>query len=296
MLFTCPACKQTLHRDNTNYACANNHRFDAAKEGYVNLLLAQKKRSKNPGDDNTMMACRHAFLNAGYYDFLADALGQTIHDHALNTSPSPLTLGKTRTLLDIGCGEGFYGHKIKVCNPQLELAGIDIAKGGVRLSAKRKTHTTSNNTATLAQSTYHKLAVASAYDLPFEANSMDYALSVFSPIDMNEIAKVLKSGSVFIAVGPAKNHLQGLAEEIYDTFKPHKNGFTDANQHSEFKPISHQVIEQTTTITGSDIYNLLTMTPYYWSTSEQKQQAIKALKTLSTPLAFEINTYQCIKN
>lgn len=278
MIFKCPSCQQelTLTTLKNSYQCINNHSFDIAKEGYINLLLAHHKRSKNPGDDNTMMACRQAFLNQGYYQFLVDELVHIIAKTTVNNAP-------IQTLLDIGCGEGFYGHQIKHVMPAIELAGIDIAKGGVRLAAKRKNNQTQ---------AYTKLAVASAYDLPVMDNCFDCAMSVFSPIDTKEAARVLKSGGLFIAVGPANNHLQGLAEAIYDSFKPHENGFKSLDNDSHFKQVNHKILAQEITLQGEAIYHLLTMTPYYWSASAEKQEAIKKRAELTTPLAFEITCYQ----
>ena len=161
--FLCPACKQSLVAKGTSsVACANNHSYDYAKEGYLNLLLAQHKRSKQPGDDATMMACRQQFLNTGSYQFLAQYLAAQL---------APL---KPSNLLDIGCGEGYYGHFIQQQNSDknLNLIGIDIAKTGVRLAAKRRA--------------FQALAVASAFDLPLADHSIDAALSVFAPLDTAE--------------------------------------------------------------------------------------------------------------
>ena len=269
MNLKCPACQQALNAftENTPHTlrCENNHSYDIAKEGYVNLLLAQKKRSKNPGDDNAMMQCRQHFLNKGYYQFLVDALLQLLKQYG------------PRTVLDIGCGEGYYGHAFKQQMPHLSLSGFDIAKGGIKLAAKRRV--------------YDQLAVASAYDIPMMENSIDLALSIFSPLDDKELARVLTPKGTLIAVGPASNHLQALAEQVYAQFKPHQNGFALLDNSPHFNSIETLQIEQKTTITGPDIFNLLTMTPYYWSASEEKQQAIKKLEALTTPLAFQIKLY-----
>ena len=53
---------------------STNHSFDVAREGYLNLHLAQHKRSKNPGDSDQMMRSRQRFLNGGYYQTLADGI------------------------------------------------------------------------------------------------------------------------------------------------------------------------------------------------------------------------------
>ena len=56
------------------YRCVDNHSFDVARENYLNLHLAQNKRSKNPGDSDQMMRSRQRFLNGGYYQTLADGI------------------------------------------------------------------------------------------------------------------------------------------------------------------------------------------------------------------------------
>ena len=270
MILKCPACHQALNSvtegSSRTLRCENNHSYDFAKEGYINLLLAQKKRSKNPGDDNAMMQCRQGFLNRGYYQFLVVALTELLKQY------------QPHTVLDVGCGEGYYGNALKEQAPKIELLGFDIAKGGVKLAAKR--------------GTYDQLAVASAYDIPVMSETIDLALSIFSPLDDKELARVLTEKGILIAVGPATNHLKALAEHVYDQFKPHQNGFAILDKSPLFENIDTLQIEQESTITGEDIFNLLTMTPYYWSASEEKQQAIKKLETLTTPLAFQIKLYR----
>lgn len=55
MSFSCPLCHQPLSREKNSYICPLRHQFDMAKEGYVNLLPVQHKRSRDPGDSAEMM-------------------------------------------------------------------------------------------------------------------------------------------------------------------------------------------------------------------------------------------------
>ena len=64
MSFSCPLCHQPLTREKNSYICPQRHQFDMAKEGYVNLLPVQHKRSRDPGDSAEMMQARRAFLDA----------------------------------------------------------------------------------------------------------------------------------------------------------------------------------------------------------------------------------------
>lgn len=74
MLFSCPLCHQPLTQDNNSFACPGRHQFDVAKEGYVNLLPVQHKRSRDPGDSAEMMQARREFLDAGHYQPLREAI------------------------------------------------------------------------------------------------------------------------------------------------------------------------------------------------------------------------------
>ena len=49
MSFSCPLCHASLMRSDKSYRCPQGHQFDMAKEGYVNLLPVQHKRSRDPG-------------------------------------------------------------------------------------------------------------------------------------------------------------------------------------------------------------------------------------------------------
>ena len=72
-LFRCPLCGTPLEREETRWLCPNRHSFDRAAAGYVHLLPANKKHSKDPGDDKAMVAARSSFLDKGYYAPLRDS-------------------------------------------------------------------------------------------------------------------------------------------------------------------------------------------------------------------------------
>ena len=86
MNYRCPLCQQPLLLNDRVWCCDNNHRFDCAKEGYVNLLPVQKKRSKDPGDNKEMMFARREFLNKGYYQCMSDRVNALAQEYAPNAS------------------------------------------------------------------------------------------------------------------------------------------------------------------------------------------------------------------
>ena len=97
MVWMCPHCAQPLEARESGLSCVNGHRFDRAREGYVNLLPVQHKRSKNPGDNSEMVRGRRALHQAQLYRPLAEVLCDLV-----------ATCTDASRLLDIGCGEGYY--------------------------------------------------------------------------------------------------------------------------------------------------------------------------------------------
>jgi len=70
----CPVCREITDPTETGYECANKHTFDAARQGYVNFLLVQKKNSREPGDNRDMIQSRRRFLDRGPYSKLSDVM------------------------------------------------------------------------------------------------------------------------------------------------------------------------------------------------------------------------------
>src|SRR5690625_5823621 len=63
----CPLDGEPLLREPSRWCCPQGHSFDIARQGYVNLLPAQFKRAKEPGDSKAMETARQHFLARGHY-------------------------------------------------------------------------------------------------------------------------------------------------------------------------------------------------------------------------------------
>ena len=130
----CPVCHeplaQSLPSSGSGLGCSQNHQFDQARQGYFNLLPGHKKRSKNPGDDKTMVQARTRFLDKGYYQPVADSLAGIL-SRLSESSQSPLSI------LDAGCGEGYYTERLHKTFPDASVAGIDISKPAIMACCKR---------------------------------------------------------------------------------------------------------------------------------------------------------------
>lgn len=275
-LYKCPICSQVLRLTERAWKCSNNHCFDVAKEGYVNLLPVNKKRSKEPGDSKAMLQSRRRFLEQGHYQRLAEAISQLLLPN----------LQTACNLLDLGCGEGYYLEQI---NKSLHISGslvfklfaLDIAKPGVQMTAKR-----------LKRAGYEvECSVASAVDTPYTDQSFDAIYSVFAPFSDVEINRILKPDGRFILVGPGSTHLTELSQVVYDKVQPHE-GNTKSIANSEFLKLARQYsVQYRVDIVSEYIPDLLAMTPYFWSISAVQKQKLFAMPSLEVTLDFSLQEY-----
>lgn len=271
-LFICPICKENLFLSGKTYRCKNNHCYDLAKENYVNLLPVNQKNSKNPGDDKAMVNARFAFLHKDYYKCLQKSISALCIEYT----------GSKASILDSGCGEGYYTNSIYqsmvASNKSVEMAGIDISKWAVRLAAKN--------------SIGANYAVGSAFSLPISDNSIDLIINCFSPLCLEEFARVLKKDGYFLYIVPAAKHLWELKEYVYD--KPYENE-EKIEQYQGFDYIDKICARDTINLTSNeDIKNLFMMTPYAWKTSKSALAKLDLIEKLDVQISFHIHVYKKI--
>lgn len=269
----CPACGSELALRDKSYICENKHLYDVSKYGYVNLLLANKKNTKTPGDNQEMIMSRSSFLNKGYYQGLSNAVNKSISLVNENNQP--------KKILDIGCAEGYYIDQLKQSfdlDSKSLLSGIDISKYAIQLAAKRKMDAS--------------LVVANIYDLPFLNQEFDIVYSIFAPIDVDEINRVLCDNGTLIIVGPGEEHLSGLTEHIYDKVISHTGNYNIVDDNEKFKCQEVIEVKENIVVDQDDILDLLRMTPYYWKTTEEKKENILKLTKLNTPIHFYLKVYK----
>jgi len=271
--FTCPLCHQPLSNTAGQMACLSGHTYDIAKEGYVNLLLANMKKSANPGDSAEMVRSRRRFLDMGYYSRLGEIIADKT-SRLIEASVAP----EGFTLLDAGCGEGYYLSTIERNTPGsgIKLFAMDISREAVRLAAKRVTSAS--------------FAVASLYSMPCSDNSADCILSVFSPIPAEEFRRVLAPGGAIIHVHPGEKHLLSLRNMLFPEIKPLRK---EDRLAGIFTLQSEEELEYEISIEGREkIADIVSMTPYNWKTVKKvKKTFIDQAENLKTTAHFIISTY-----
>ena len=273
----CPVCRAVLTQNANNLRCAAGHSFDRARQGYWNLLLAHKKRSKDPGDNAAMVQARRDFLDQGYYQPLSDAVN--------NMAISSLKDIHQPKVMDMGCGEGYYTERLHTAlvensnhesNPQAPpplVSALDISKHAVKAACRRTKAV--------------QWMVASGADMPLPDDSQDLLCVLFSRLMPEPFAKVLKPGAHLLIAWPGEDHLIELRREIYDEIRPSR--FDPIAQLSEqFSLVEQQQVRVPFTLQRpEDIQALLGMTPHSQRMAADKRARLDAMKSL--PLTLDVN-------
>jgi 23S rRNA (guanine745-N1)-methyltransferase len=256
--------------------CLNAHTFDVAREGYVNLLLAQHRRSKDPGYSRDMIVGRRGFFDAGYYELLADRLAEIVSSF-LPDAPD-------RVVLDAGCGEGYYLRRLREqlvgmgSEGSTLLSGLDISKHAIRVAAKRDPR--------------GRYAVASVYRMPVLPSRVDVLLTHFSPLSPEEFGRVLSPGGVVVTGSPGECHLFSLKELVYQRPERHEPSDPLAGQR-DFELLGTERIRYDLALRGpGQVGNLLQMTPYYWSADQRTQSHLGQLDSLDTQVDVLVHAYR----
>ena len=264
MELICPVCGCTLSRVDREYRCENRHSFDIARQGYVNLLTVQQKKSLHPGDTREQVLSRRAFLEAGCYAPIA----RTLCDTALE-------LRAKGPVLDVGCGEGYYSAQLAK-TLGAELTGLDISKEAVRCAAGK-----------------YKDALwlcGTAAHLPVADGSAGLVTSLFALTVPEEFRRVLSPGGYYFQVLAAEDHLMGLKSVIYPELL-HKEKNT-VPELPGFTLVQSVPIRFTFTVEGEQVRNLLSMTPHVYRISKEGAQRLAATDTLTDEASCVLNVYR----
>jgi 23S rRNA (guanine745-N1)-methyltransferase len=257
----CPLCRAPLAAGEKAASCAQGHSFDRAREGYLNLLPVQQKNSLDPGDDADMVAARRAFLEAGFYAPFRDTLLGLL---------APL---QPQHLVDSGCGEGWYTAAL--ARQAQATTAFDISKNAVKRAAKRDAGIT--------------WLVASSNDIPLTDAGADALVTIFSPLNAAEAARVLQPDGALLVAAPGEGHLRELRAALYETVREHQAEKWQEALAAQFRFHSETRVQFTVTLTTNDAVNqLLKMTPHYWRAAREKRARVEQLPGFSTQADFRI--------
>ena len=224
-------------------------------ERYVHLLPSGHGQSKREGDAAEMVRARRRFLEGGHYRPLSDALNE-IAAAALRPSgegpPGP------STVLEAGCGEGYYiGRLASALPPPAGGAGhcflaFDLSKEAVRLAARKH-----RDVFFFLNDVTHRLSVADA--------AVDLLLDLFAPRNPHEFARVVRRGGALVVAIPEADHLIELREALpLLGLEEDKRERTVERLGAAFELVEEEVVRFRPELSGDDVLDLLRMTPNYW--------------------------------
>ena len=266
MELICPICAQSLGREEKRCVCPHGHSFDIARQGYVNLLTVQQKHSLSPGDTREQVLSRRAFLEAGFYAPISDALNRAALEH-----------GAKGEILDVGCGEGYYSVRLAQAM-NAPLTGLDISKEAVRCAAaKYKAHT---------------WLCATASHIPAADVSVGTLTSLFALTLPEEFRRVLRREGLFFQVLAAPDHLMGLKSILYDELT-HKEKNTVPTLPG-FQLIESRPIRFSFSLEGEQIHSLFAMTPHLFRIGKAGAQRLADTTSLQDTASCVLNIYRAI--
>ena len=264
MNLLCPICHEQLKIADRQYVCPQNHSFDIARQGYVNLLTVQQKHSLNPGDTREQVLSRREFLEAGFYTPICETLIKTAKE-----------LGITGQILDVGCGEGYYSSRLADALGA-ELTGLDISKEAVRCAA--------------AKYKGKQWLCATAAHIPVEDGSVSLLTSLFALTLPEEFHRVLAEGGYYFQVLAAQDHLLGLKGIIYDQLN-----FKDKDTVPElpgFELVQSIPIRFEFTVEGQQVQNLFFMTPHVFRIGKAGAERLKKCERLTDTASCVLNVFR----
>ncbi|MBQ8163284.1 MAG: methyltransferase domain-containing protein [Clostridia bacterium] len=270
-LLRCPICSLPLKKVASSLKCDQNHSYDFAKSGYINLLNPGKKNNAKAGDSKEMINARTSFFSSGAYAPIRDFLCDTVS----SLSPS--------VIVDAGCGEGYYSEKLASIDTSVKIFGFDMSKFGVEHAAK------------LAKANGYQnsfFSVSNIFALPLCDECADVVVSMFAPVAHEEFSRVLKKGAYLIVGAAGVSHLKGFKAAIYDNVY-----LNDENDlaYEGFELISRKKCEYVAEICGNEnINNLFKMTPYYHRTTLHDKEKLTHLQKVTTEIEVDFFIFKKI--
>ncbi|WP_075981293.1 putative RNA methyltransferase [Bacillus massilinigeriensis] len=249
-IFKCPFCETAMRvEDLKSLKCVNDHTFDIAKQGYINMMTHPSKTHYN----KELFEARHkTIIDTHLYTPLHEAILKIIKEH-MNDSISPLMIA------DLGCGEGSHLQRIVDNGKDLNVTGvgIDISKEGIVEAAKR-----------------YEDPIWIVGDLaksPFEAEVFHVILNILSPSNYKEFKRILVQDGLIIKVVPRSNYLKELRENFVKSSenKVYKNDKIVTLFKSHFHLLDNFSLSYSQKLNKEQLINLVKMTPLSWSAEKE---------------------------
>ncbi|RFB12098.1 methyltransferase domain-containing protein [Bacillus sp. HNG] len=254
-VFSCPICKSPMEVTHLkSIVCLNNHTFDFAKQGYVNMTT----RSSNSLYDKELFKARQkVIMESNLFAPLHKKISEIIIENID-------ALKDEIMILDAGCGEGSHFQRIldECENLRITGIGLDISKEGIRIAARN-----------------YKESIWLVGDLansPLANQSCYFILNILSPANYKDFKRILFPNGLVLKVVPRSNYLKELRAALFDHSdrKFYKNDETVSLFNRHFYLLDILKLSYTKEITQTELIHLVQMSPLTWNTSKSDMSRI----------------------
>lgn len=249
-IFRCPICHQSMEViDFKSIICPNNHTFDFAKQGYINMYTQHIQQQYS----NTLFeARRKLIMESNLYSNIHEIISEKITKH--------MDYIEQAIVLDAGSGEGSHLHKI-INEPQnhkmLTGIGLDISKEGILMAAKN-----------YAEPTW---LVGDLANIPLADQTIHVLLNILSPANYQEFKRILAPEGLIIKIIPRANYLQELRTEILaEDKRDYSNKQTEDLFKEQFHLLEQFSFTQFKKLEQDELENLTQMSPLTWRANEKQ--------------------------
>ncbi|WP_106768695.1 putative RNA methyltransferase [Paenibacillus faecalis] len=257
-LFRCPICRDALGVDEVkSLLCVNGHRFDLAKQGYVNMLT-NPSRTKY---DKRMFEARKMINQASFFEPLLVRLSEIISERQESMGNDKVVL------LDAGCGEGSHLSALRekvssLLESDVLGIGIDISKEGVQMAAR--------------DDGSNLWCVADLAKCPFADQSFHVILNILSPSNYAEFERLLTDDGLLIKVVPDSEYLKELRSLLYTESErqAYSNEQTVELFKQSFELLHQERLQYKVHLDPVQLEHLVYMTPLSWGADEQQTRQV----------------------
>ncbi|WP_225101488.1 putative RNA methyltransferase [Streptomyces sp. CoH27] len=239
-LLCCPVCQAPrLRPAHGALRCRVGHAFDIARHGYVSLLTGTRAIS----GDAAMVRARERFLADGAYEPVRRVVA-ALADAGIGGRSA------RGTIVDVGCGTGYYLAGVLDRLPGVHGLGLDSSVRALRSAAR-----------------VHGRAAVVTWDVfrpfPLADGSADVVLDVFAPRNPFEFHRVLRPAGRLVVVRPTASHLAELRGSVPGTVTvdPAKERRLRHALKLYFRAFGTERVEYRLSLTETELADLVGMTP-----------------------------------
>lgn len=248
----CPLCGGDLAVEGGGLVCPENHRFDMARQGYVQLM---KKKGNAALYDGALFAARRRMLSLGLFTPALDGAADLL-DRAI--APGELWL-------DAGCGEGWATAHLAQSLPDRLAMGLDLAPAGVKMAAA-------------SWGGQMLWSVADLAHIPLKDNGAAAVVNLLSPAHYGEFGRILGEEGLLVKWIPGAGHLEQLRRAAGLSPAGDSKALEAFQQHCRVLGIKR--IVATVKLASADVEAAVWMAPF---TKHRRTLALEALADETHP-------------